>query len=222
MSKSSSCSRRASGAKRGDARSGGCGCGGRRSAGAGLTLDATGRWLLGARRLASPNCDARPPETTVDTLVIHGISFPPGEFGGGHVEDLFCNRLDPGVHSSFGDLAHLRVASHLLMRRDGKVVQFCAFDRRAWHAGESAFDGRESCNDFSIGIELEGLDHVPYEPVQYAQLITVARLLMRHYPAISPERIVGHSDIAPGRKTDPGPAFDWERLWSGLDPGARR
>jgi len=188
-----------------------------RSAGVRLTIDPSGRWLLGARRAISPNSDARPPEATVDTLVIHGISLPPGEFGGGHVEDLFCNRLDPAAHPSFAELADLRVTAHLLMRRDGKIVQFCPFDRRAWHAGESAFDGRDACNDFSIGIELEGIGHIPYEPVQYTRLISVTCLLMRQFPAISPERIVGHSDIAPGRKTDPGPAFDWERLWSGLD-----
>ena len=184
-----------------------------------LALDASGRWLLGARRLVSPNCDERPSGDDVDTLVIHGISLPPGEFGGGHVEDLFCNRLDPDAHPSFAELAQLRVAAHLLVRRDGKVVQFCPFDRRAWHAGESAFDGREACNDFSIGIELEGVDHLPYESVQYARLTEVVKLLIRHFPAISPERIVGHSDIATGRKTDPGPAFDWERLWSGVAPG---
>jgi len=169
-------------------------------------------WLTGARRAPSPNQDARPPNVPVDLLVIHNISLPPGEFGGDWVEDLFLNRLDPEAHPYFAGIAGLRVSAHLLIRRDGTLVQFVPLARRAWHAGASCFAGREACNDFSIGIELEGSDETPFTDAQYARLAAVAREIARRYPAIDAERIVGHSDIAPGRKTDPGPHFDWQRF----------
>jgi AmpD protein len=159
--------------------------------------------------LPSPHCDDRPQHTTIDLLVIHGISLPPGEFGGDEVEQLFTNQLNPEQHPALQEVAHLRVSAHVFIRRTGKIMQFVPFNKRAWHAGESSYQGRQSCNDFSIGIELEGADTVPYEPIQYQQLAEVTRAIMAAYPAITKDRIVGHSDIAPGRKTDPGPAFDW-------------
>jgi len=177
-----------------------------------VALDADGQWVRGARRVASPNCDRRPRATRIELLVIHGISLPEGCYGGPHIEALFCNRLDPRAHPSFAALAGLRVSAHLLVRRDGELIQFCPFGWRAWHAGASSFRGRRRCNDFSIGIELEGCDHAPYAPVQYRVLAGLARALIERYPGLSAERIVGHSEIAPGRKTDPGPAFDWSRL----------
>lgn len=169
-------------------------------------------WLPGARRAPSPNWDLRPPATGIDLLVIHGISLPPGEFGGRWIDDLFHNRLDPGAHPYFPGIAHLRVSAHLLIRRDGELVQYVPLACRAWHAGRSCFQGRAECNDFSIGIELEGADDVPYTDRQYQVLAETIKVVIRRYPLITPERIVGHRDIAPGRKTDPGPAFEWERL----------
>ena len=170
--------------------------------------------LLLARQVVSPNCDERPPGEGVDLVVVHGISLPPGEFGGPWIDQLFTNTLPPDAHPYFAEVAPLRVSSHLLVRRDGEVVQYVPFSRRAWHAGVSSWQGRERCNDYSIGIELEGADTVPYESTQYAMLARVIVALCRAYPSITPERIVGHSDVAPGRKTDPGPAFDWPRLRS--------
>lgn len=158
------------------------------------------------------NCDERPAGGVIDMVVIHGISLPPGEFGEGWIEDLFCNQLDPSAHPSFEEICDLRVSAHVLIRRDGSVIQFVPFDKRAWHAGESSFEGRAYCNDYSIGIELEGTDEVSYDPAQYRVLTRLTRLLMQLYPAITPQRIVGHSDVAPGRKTDPGPLFDWSRF----------
>ncbi|MEQ1440670.1 1,6-anhydro-N-acetylmuramyl-L-alanine amidase AmpD [Fontimonas sp. SYSU GA230001] len=181
-------------------------------------IDAQG-WLAGARRVPSPNCDARPDADDISLLVIHGISLPPGRFGGPWIEALFTNRLDAAADPYFAGIAALRVSAHLLIRRDGAVVQFVPFVRRAWHAGVSSFDGRERCNDFSIGIELEGTDERPYTARQYRRLARVIGVLRRHYPRITPQRVVGHSDIAPGRKTDPGPAFDWARLRSLLESG---
>ncbi len=165
--------------------------------------------LRGARQVHSPNHDGRP-ECRIDLVVVHGISLPPGEFGGDGIERLFTNTLDPGAHPYFQQIEGLRVSAHLLIRRDGEVVQFVPFHERAWHAGESCFEGRERCNDFSIGIELEGTDEQPYETVQIEKLAEVVRVLCAAYPGLSPERVVGHSDIAPGRKTDPGPYFDWK------------
>lgn len=173
-----------------------------------FTIDAAG-WLLPAAHCPSPNCNERPAGTVIDLLVIHNISLPPGEFGGGHVGALFSNMLDCDAHPAFADLRELQVSAHLLIERDGAITQFVPFAQRAWHAGVSLFDGRANCNDFSIGIELEGTDTQPYEPVQYARLVAITRVLMAAFPALTTDRIVGHSDIAPLRKTDPGPAFDW-------------
>ena len=168
-------------------------------------------WLSPATRLPSPHHNARP-QGDVSLLVIHGISLPPGEFGGPWIGDLFLGRLDPEAHPYFAGVASLQVSAHCLIRRDGELVQFVSFDERAWHAGVSEFAGRAACNDFSIGIELEGTDHQPYTDAQYLALAAVSRDIMRRFPAITLGRIVGHNDIAPGRKTDPGPAFDWPRF----------
>lgn len=174
-------------------------------------------WLANARRVASPNQDDRPHGCDVDLLVIHCISLPPGEYGGSWIDALFQNRLPPDAHPYFREIHGLEVSSHLLIRRDGELVQYVPLQKRAWHAGKSCFMGRERCNDFSIGIELEGADDQPYEPVQYERLAEVTTAILRAYPLITPDRIVGHSDIAPGRKTDPGPAFDWHRYRSLLE-----
>ncbi len=149
-------------------------------------------------------------------LVVHGISLPPGAFGGGEIEALFTNSLDWDADPYFGEIRGLQVSAHLLVRRDGEVVQFVPFNERAWHAGESRFHGRARCNDFSIGIELEGEDETPYTDAQYECLVAIVAAIEQAYPDISNRNIVGHSDIAPGRKTDPGPAFDWLRLYDGL------
>lgn len=169
-------------------------------------------WLVGARRRLSPNFNGRPPAALVDLLVIHNISLPPGQFGSGCVEAFFCNQLDHDSHPYFNEIRGMEVSAHLLITREGEVIQFVSCDDRAWHAGQSSFDGRSNCNDFSIGIELEGTDTEPYCDGQYEQLVRVTRCLQAAYPAITADRITGHSDIAPGRKTDPGPAFDWQRL----------
>lgn len=179
-----------------------------------LQVDRDSGLLLGARQLPSPNCDERPEGVEPDLIVVHGISLPPGEYGGPWIDDLFTNTLDPEVHPYFAGIYQLRVSSHLLIRRNGELVQYVPFHKRAWHAGVSQFDGRERCNDFSIGIELEGSDEEPYELAQYTKLAEVITLLERTYPALSRERLAGHSDIAPGRKTDPGAAFSWTRLFA--------
>jgi len=186
-----------------------------------MALEIVGGWLNTARRVESPNSDARPTDAVPELLVVHGISLPPGEYGGPYIEQLFCNCLDPSAHPYFAEIAGLEVSAHLLIRRDGELIQFVSFDRRAWHAGRSCFEGRERCNDFSIGIELEGCDDQPYEAVQYQRLAEVSRALMHVYPAITQARMVGHSDIAPGRKTDPGPAFDWHSFRRLVDGGSR-
>jgi N-acetyl-anhydromuramoyl-L-alanine amidase len=173
-------------------------------------------WLIGARHIASLNANQRPSPLLVDLLVIHNISLPPGEFGTGLVEALFCNSLDCSAHPWLERLRGVEVSAHLLIDRHGGITQFVPFHLRAWHAGASVFEGRENCNDFSIGIELEGTDELPYADEQYASLIAVTRILMREYPGISNQRIVGHADIAPGRKTDPGAAFDWQRYLRAL------
>jgi N-acetyl-anhydromuramoyl-L-alanine amidase len=162
----------------------------------------------GARYIASPNCDDRPPGCAVDLLVIHHISLPPGEFGGPGILQFFTNALDPAAHPYFESLAGTRVSAHFLIRRDGKLLQFVPCTRRAWHAGESSWKGRNRCNDFSIGIELEGTGEAPFTTPQYRRLAALTRALQLRYPI---RDIVGHSDIAPGRKTDPGPHFDWAR-----------
>jgi len=173
-----------------------------------MLIDGKG-WVEGARRVASPNCDERPAGGAIELVVIHAISLPPGEFGGPHIADLFCNRLDCGAHPYFAGLHGLKVSSHFLIRRDGELVQFVSCAQRAWHAGESSWRGRSRCNDFSLGIELEGTDETPFTDAQYAQLAGLTRALAAAYPVTD---IVGHADIAPGRKTDPGPHFDWPRF----------
>ena len=173
-----------------------------------LGVDARG-YVGAARQVPSPNHDARPPDSRISLIVVHGISLPPGCFDGDGIERLFTNRLDCAAHPYFETIAGLRVSSHFLIRRDGELVQFVACADRAWHAGTSAWRGRERCNDFSIGIELEGTDDCAYDDAKYAMLARLVRALRRRYAI---DDVVGHSDIAPGRKTDPGPAFDWPRL----------
>ena len=177
-----------------------------------MHIDPDSGLLDTAHQRPSPNCDERPPGSDIDLLVIHAISLPAGEFGGPWIDDLFCNSLDPAAHPDFEAICELRVSAHALIRRDGSITQYVPFHRRAWHAGQSCHGGREHCNDFSIGIELEGCDAQPFAAIQYARLAELARSLFVAYPHINPQRITGHSDIAPGRKTDPGPYFDWQRL----------
>jgi AmpD protein len=167
--------------------------------------------MRGAAYIASPNRDARPPGVEADLIVVHGISLPPDEFGGPWIDRLFTNTLPAQEHPYFAEIATLRVSSHLVIRRDGALTQYVAFPERAWHAGVSCYEGRAACNDFSIGVELEGSDTIPYEERQYTALAAVVAALCAAYPRLSPTRLVRHSDIAPGRKTDPGPAFDWPR-----------
>lgn len=176
-----------------------------------------GGWLATAQRCESPNCDARPAAVPVSLLVIHNISLPPGEFGTGCVEQLFTNCLVSEQHPFFQTIDHLRVSSHFLIDRAGVVTQFVSIAQRAWHAGMSCFEGVENCNDFSIGIELEGTDEQPYSAQQYRQLAALTQNIIQACPAITSQRITGHSDIAPGRKTDPGPSFDWHRYLLSLD-----
>ncbi|MGE0857477.1 MAG: 1,6-anhydro-N-acetylmuramyl-L-alanine amidase AmpD [Gammaproteobacteria bacterium] len=177
--------------------------------------DATG-WLPGARHVLSPNHDDRPAGTRVDLVVLHAISLPPDEFGGPYVEALFTNRLDSRAHPYFATLEGLRVSAHFVIDRVGALTQFVALEARAWHAGVSRWQGRERCNDFSIGIELEGCDTRPFEDAQYATLASLLAELFARLPTLGRERVVGHSDVAPGRKTDPGPCFDWARARRGL------
>jgi len=171
-------------------------------------LDASG-WLIGARHLPSPNCDARPQGAAIELVVLHNISLPPGVFDGDAVIDLFPNRLDWEAHPYFQDIRGLEVSAHFFIRRDGSLIQFVPCALRAWHAGVSNWQGRERCNDFSIGIELEGSDDLPFTDAQYAALLPLLASLKTAYPI---QAVVGHSDIAPGRKTDPGPHFAWRRL----------
>lgn len=167
--------------------------------------------LTEARQQPSPNFDERPVNADINLIVIHAISLPAGEFGGPWIDQLFCNQLEASDHNDFKKICSLKVSAHILIRRDGELVQYVPFHQRAWHAGESCFEGSERCNDFSIGIELEGCDNKPFEDIQYQQLALLTQELMQCYPAINLQRIAGHSDIAPGRKTDPGPLFDWEK-----------
>lgn len=166
-------------------------------------------WVQDVRRVPSPNFDMRPVGTAIDTLVVHGISLPPGRFGHGFIDALFTNTLDGRSDPFFAAIDGLRVSAHVLVARTGALTQYVDFGARAWHAGVSSFDGRDRVNDFALGIELEGTDDCPYAPAQYRSLAALARALMGRYPGLGRSRIVGHSDIAPGRKTDPGPAFDW-------------
>ena len=176
-----------------------------------MNIDTQSGLLADARQCPSPNCNERP-SADIDLLVVHNISLPPGQFGGPHIDELFTNALDPIADDYFADICELQVSAHLLIRRDGEVVQYVPFHKRAWHAGESNYCGREQCNDYSIGIELEGTDDMPYQEIQYERLAEVVVALVNSYPDLTTERIAGHSDIAPGRKTDPGPAFDWSHF----------
>jgi AmpD protein len=178
-----------------------------------LSVSAAGI-LVGGTFLASPNCDERPPGMVVDLLVIHNISLPPGEFGGTGIDDLFTNRLDPSIHPYYATIAHLRVSAHFLIRRDGALIQFVPCSLRAWHAGESTWRGRPRCNDFSVGIEIEGTDEAPFADAQYHTLERLTKALLGAYPSI--HTVAGHEDIAPLRKTDPGPCFDWPRYQASL------
>jgi N-acetyl-anhydromuramoyl-L-alanine amidase len=184
----------------------------RSAAGPGLDLNVRTGWLGAARHVPSPNCDDRPAGMIAELIVVHGISLPPGEFGGPWIDALFTNSLPPDEHPYFAEVAALKVSAHALLRRDGEIVQYVPFHKRAWHAGVSSWRGRERCNDYSVGIELEGTDTGPYEPRQYEVLAQLVATLARGYPSLSLERIVGHSDVAPGRKSDPGIAFDWPLL----------
>lgn len=180
-----------------------------------MLLDPSTGWFQGVRHCPSPNCNARP-TGEVSLLVVHNISLPPGQFGTGRVQAFFQNRLPVDEHPFFSEIAELRVSAHFFIERDGALTQFVSCLERAWHAGVSCFDGRDNCNDFSLGVELEGTDDQPYTDRQYACLTELTRQLLAAYPALSPQRIRGHSEIAPGRKTDPGPAFDWQRLHAAL------
>lgn len=179
-----------------------------------MQIDIDSGMLDVARQVPSPHCDERPEGTSVDLVVLHNISLPPGEYGGSWIDDLFCGCLDPDAHPYFREICQLKVSAHLLIQRNGEIIQYVPFHKRAWHAGESSYQGRESCNDFSIGIELEGSDDEPYSDEQYQRLSEVITTLCNSYPDINVQRLTGHSDIAPGRKSDPGPAFDWKRLTS--------
>ncbi|MGH6609566.1 MAG: 1,6-anhydro-N-acetylmuramyl-L-alanine amidase AmpD [Burkholderiaceae bacterium] len=184
-------------------------------------VDPVSGLLATARQVSSPNQDERPAGLPPELIVVHGISLPPGEFGGPWIDRLFTNSLPCDAHPYFAEIADLKVSSHLLIRRDGEIVQYVPFHLRAWHAGPSSYCGRDRCNDFSIGIELEGTDGSAYEPAQYRVLSESILALCDAYPSLSIDRVVGHSDIAPGRKTDPGLSFDWPRLRTLLRVGMR-
>lgn len=172
--------------------------------------------MVGARQIPSPNCDDRPATAKLSLIVLHGISLPPAEFANDCVIKLFTNELDWNAHPYFQKIKGLKVSSHLYIRRDGELIQFVPFTRRAWHAGQSSYRALSACNDFSLGIELEGSDDLPYETIQYKVLAKVLKGLFAAYPWLSARDLAGHCDIAPGRKTDPGPAFDWFRLYDSL------
>jgi len=177
-----------------------------------LRVDTATGLLTGVRQVLSPHCDARPPQTAPELVVLHGISLPPGQFGGAAIDQLFTGTLPWEAHPYFKSIEGLRASAHVLIRRDGALTQYVPFTERAWHAGVSQYGTRSACNDFSIGIELEGTDELPYTEAQYGALVMLLAALIAAYPSLSAEHLVGHSDIAPGRKTDPGPAFDWPRL----------
>ncbi len=172
--------------------------------------------LCYAIQLPSPNFDERPEDSNISLIVVHCISLPPNQFGGNYIDQLFCNRLNPDEHSYFKDICQLKVSAHLLIKRCGEIIQFVAFDKRAWHAGASEYQGKPKCNDFSIGIELEGTESIDYTDEQYTQLGAVIEALLKQYPDLSKQHVVGHSDIAPGRKTDPGESFVWNKLFTEL------
>ena len=184
-----------------------------------MDIDTRTGLLSQAQFVCSPNCDDRPENTDIDLIVIHNISLPPGEFGGPWITDLFTNRLTPDAHPYFATIHQMEVSSHVLIRRDGAITQYVPFHKRAWHAGQSEYQGRTRCNDFSIGIELEGSDDTPFTESQYHALSGLIRTLTTSYPNLSLAHITGHSDIAPGRKTDPGPCFDWQKLHNLLNQG---
>ena len=169
-------------------------------------------WLSDVRHLKSPNCDLRIDENDISLIVIHCISLPPRQFGTAHIDQLFTNCLNPNEHTYFKKIHKLEVSSHIFINRDGEITQYVPFNLRAWHAGQSNYNGRSCCNDFSVGIELEGTETDPYTDHQYEQLVEVISVLLKNYTQLSTSHIIGHSDIAPGRKTDPGPSFDWNRL----------
>ncbi|WP_019896193.1 1,6-anhydro-N-acetylmuramyl-L-alanine amidase AmpD [Hydrogenovibrio halophilus] len=177
-----------------------------------IEIDSRTHCLNEARFIPSPNADDRPDASDISLVVIHGISLPPGQFQTEGVTQLFTNALDPWEHPYYAEIQDLKVSSHLFIRRDGELIQYVPFNRRAWHAGQSQWQGRTGCNDFAIGIELEGTDTLAYDPRQYRQLNRVLAALGRAYPRLSNRCLVGHSDIAPGRKTDPGEAFDWSQV----------
>jgi N-acetyl-anhydromuramoyl-L-alanine amidase len=179
-----------------------------------MNIDIETGWIREARKVPSPNCDARPVGTDLGLIVVHGISLPPKEFGVGWIDDLFINQLDRSAHQYFETIAELTVSAHVLVARDGRLTQYVSFDQRAWHAGESSWCGRAACNDFAVGIEVVGADDVPYAAQQYDSLVQVIKALRRAYPTLRGADVVGHCDVSPGRKTDPGPAFDWHRLHS--------
>ena len=177
-----------------------------------VIIDTESGWIDGIRRVPSPNRDERPPGCSLDLIVVHGISLPPGQFGGQWIDRFFANDLPTEVHPYFATIAELRVSAHILIARDAAMTQYVPFTERAWHAGESNYCGRSSCNDFSVGIELEGADDLPYDQAQYVSLANLVRTLQQTYPSLCSAEIVGHCDIAPGRKTDPGASFEWTRL----------
>ena len=179
-----------------------------------MHIDPATHLIKGVEYIPSPNMDDRPVGAEINLLVIHSISLPPGQYGGNSIAQLFTNTLSPDEHPYFSEIHQLEVSAHVLIKRDGSIIQFVPFDKRAWHAGASCYQGKERCNDFSIGIELEGTDTGPFENSQYETLVELVRALCEHYPSITIQRIAGHSDIAPGRKTDPGSGFDWNRLSS--------
>jgi N-acetyl-anhydromuramoyl-L-alanine amidase len=182
-----------------------------------MNIHPTTGLLIGVRQVLSTHFDARPANAVPELIVVHGISLPPGEFGGPWIDRLFTGNLPPDAHPYFAQIRG-RVSAHVCIRRDGQVIQYVPFGSRAWHAGQSEYRGRPACNDFSIGIELEGADDIPYTDAQYDQLAALVRALLAAYPLLSSTHITGHSDIAPGRKTDPGPAFDWPRFRGLLGP----
>jgi len=181
-----------------------------------IHIDVESGLIREARQVPSPNFDDRPADCCAELIIVHGISLPPGEFGGEWIDRLFTNTVDPAVHPYFREIFELRVSSHLLIRRDGELVQYVSLAKRAWHAGDSCYQDREKCNDYSIGIELEGTDEIPYANVQYEVLGMMIQALRAAFPSLADAPVVGHHDVAAGRKTDPGPAFDWQRLFARL------
>lgn len=184
-----------------------------------IHIDVESGLVREARQTPSPNCDERPTDCCPELIIVHGISLPPGEFGGDGIDRLFTNSIDAGAHPYYREIAALRVSSHLLIRRDGELVQYVSLNRRAWHAGDSCYGTRDACNDYSVGIELEGTDDMPYTNRQYEVLSATVRALRAAYVSLKEAPVVGHCDVSPGRKTDPGPAFDWSRLFAQLTSG---